>query len=186
MGMALFDEARRLGVRFEIAHVDAVNVINNRVTGVKLGSGEQIGCQIFINAAGPYLNQIGKLLGIDIPVFTELHLKVAFKDHLGVVSRDAPLLIWEDPQSLPWNEDELSSLENDPDTIWLTKPFPAGAHTRPEGSGDSQTILMLWEYKTQLMEPVFPPPIDEMYAEIALRGLSTMLPRLKEYFGRAP
>ena len=45
---------------------------------------------------------------------------------------------------------------------------------------------MLWEYKPQWMEPVFPPPLDEQYPEIALRGLSTMLPRLQEYFGRTP
>ena len=36
------------------------------------------------------------------------------------------------------------------------------------------------------MEPVFPPPLDEQYPEIALRGLSAMLPGLREYFGRAP
>jgi glycine/D-amino acid oxidase-like deaminating enzyme len=45
---------------------------------------------------------------------------------------------------------------------------------------------MVWEYKTRLMEPVFPPPLDDQYSEIALRGLSTMLPGLREYFGRAP
>ena len=36
------------------------------------------------------------------------------------------------------------------------------------------------------MEPVFPIPLDELYPEVTLRGLSTMLPRLMEYFGRAP
>jgi glycine/D-amino acid oxidase-like deaminating enzyme len=75
---------------------------------------------------------------------------------------------------------------DDPDSRWLVESFPAGAHTRPEGSGDSQTILMLWEYKTQIMDPVFPPPLDQDYAELSLRGLSTMLPRLKEYFGHIP
>jgi sarcosine oxidase, subunit beta len=186
MGMVLFESACRLGAQFEIAHVNAVDVSNNHVVGIKLISGEQIGCQIFINAAGPYVKDVGKMMGIDIPVFTELHLKVAFKDIFGVVGRNAPLLIWDDTQSLPWDDKELTLLKNDQDSLWLTKPFPSGAHTRPEGSNDSQTILMLWEYKTQLMEPVFPPPLDEFYSEIALRGLSTMLPRLREYFGRAP
>jgi hypothetical protein len=45
--------------------------------------------------------EVGKMLGVDLPVHTELHLKAAVKDPLGVVGRDAPLLIWTDPQSLP-------------------------------------------------------------------------------------
>lgn len=186
MGMVLLESAIRLGVQFETTHVDAVDCSNGRVRGIKLGTGEYLSASIFVNAAGPYLKQVGKLIGIDLPVFTELHLKIAFKDYLGVVGRNAPLLIWDDPQYLPWDIEERSSLTNDPDLRWLTDIFPAGAHTRPEGMGESQTILMLWEYKVQTMDPVFPPPLDEQYPEVALRGLSTMLPRLTEYFGRAP
>ena len=47
-------------------------------------------------------------------------------------------------------------------------------------------ILILWDYKTQIMDPIFPPPLDEFYPELALRGLSSMLPRLREYFGHIP
>ncbi len=36
------------------------------------------------------------------------------------------------------------------------------------------------------MEPQFPPPLDELYPEIVLRGLSTMLPGLRHYFEHAP
>jgi len=186
LGMYLLESASRLGVKFESAHVDVINCSNNRINGIKLSTGENLNCQIFINAAGPYLKHVGKLLGIDIPVQTELHLIITFKDHLSVVGRDAPLLIWDDPQFLPWDEEERVLLKNDPDSDWLTESFPSGAHTRPEGSGENQTILMVWEYKTRLMEPVFPPPLDDQYSEIALRGLSTMLPGLREYFGRAP
>lgn len=186
LGMHLLETARRLGVRFESGRVEAVDVTKGRVNGVKLGSGERIDCRIFVNAAGPYLKNVGQMLGLDLPVYTELHLKVSFKDHLGAVGRDAPLLIWDDEQFLPWNNAEKDELRGDPESRWLTEMFPVGVHTRPEGTGESQIILMLWEYKTQVMEPTFPPPLDELYPEIALRGLSTMLPRLREYFGRAP
>src|SRR5574341_849167 len=186
LGMYSLESARRLGVRFESARVEVVDTSSGRIQGVKLSSGESIDCPIFVNAAGPYLKSVGKLIGVDLPVYTELHLKVAFKDHLGVVGREAPLLIWDDEQLLPWDTGERADLAGDPETRWLTEPFPAGAHTRPEGAGDSQMILMLWEYKTKVMEPTFPPPLDEHYPEVALRGLSTMLPRLREYFGRAP
>jgi sarcosine oxidase, subunit beta len=99
---------------------------------------------------------------------------------------NAPLLIWTDPQGLLWEQDERQALAEDQETRWLTEPFPAGVHTRPEGSTESQTILMLWEYQTKVMEPVWPPRMDEQYPEVALRGLASMLPRMQEYFGRMP
>jgi FAD dependent oxidoreductase. len=186
LGMHLLETARRRGVRFETGCVTGVDVANGSVKGVELSSGERIDSPIFINAGGPYLKEVGKLLEIDLPIHTELHLKVTTKDPLGVVGRDAPLLIWTDPQSLPWNDEEREALSEDDGTRWLTESFPSGVHTRPEGMGESQTILILWEYQTRVMEPIWPPKMDEQYPEVALRGLSAMLPRLKEYFDRMP
>lgn len=186
LGMYLLETARQRGVRFSSARVTGVDLANGRVNGVRLSSGEQIESHIFINAAGPYLKHVGKMLGVDLPVHTELHLKAAIKDHLGVVRRDAPLLIWTDPQSLPWEEEERQALAEDDETRWLTKSFPSGVHTRPEGGEENQTILMLWEYQTKVMDPLWPPPMDDEYPEVALRGLATMLPHMKEYFERMP
>jgi sarcosine oxidase, subunit beta len=186
LGMYLLETARSRGVRFESAKVIGVDVANGRVRGVKLSTGEDIDSPIFINAAGPLFQEVGKLFGVDLPVHTELHLKAMIKDALGAVGRDAPLLIWDDAQKLEWDADEIDFLQEDPTTRWLTEPFPSGAHTRPEGSGDSQTIIMLWEYQTKVMEPVWPPKLDEQYPEIALRGLAKMLPRMKEYFTKMP
>jgi glycine/D-amino acid oxidase-like deaminating enzyme len=64
--------------------------------------------------------------------------------------------------------------------------MPGGAHTRPEGGADSDIILLLWEYLTREIEPVFPPPLDEMYPEAALRGMSAMLPGFSGYFDKPP
>jgi len=186
LGMYLLETARKRGVQFESARVTGIDVENGSVKGVRLGSGERVNSPIFINAAGPYLKEVSKLLGIELPVQTELHLKAAVKDPLSVVGREAPLLIWTDPQSLPWEDEEREALAEDDETKWLTESFPSGVHTRPEGAGESQTILMLWEYQTKVMEPVWPPKMDEQYPEVALRGLSAMLPRMKEYFGRMP
>jgi glycine/D-amino acid oxidase-like deaminating enzyme len=186
LGMYLLETARRRGVRFKSARVTSVDVENSRIKGVSLSSGERVDSPIFINAAGPYLKEVGKFVGMDLPVHTELHLKASVKDPLGVVGREAPLLIWTDPQSLPWEAKEREALAEDEETRWLTESFPSGVHTRPEGAGESQTILMLWEYQTKVMEPIWPPKMDEHYPEVALRGLSVMLPRMKEYFGRMP
>ncbi|NUQ85572.1 MAG: FAD-binding oxidoreductase [Anaerolineales bacterium] len=184
LGMHLLETARRSGVRFETGKVAGVDVEGGRVRGVRLSSGVHIQSPIFINAAGPFLKEVGKLAGIDLPVHTELHLKAVIKDALGVVGREAPLLIWNDAQTLPWSEEEREALAEDDETRWLTGTFPPGVHTRPEGGGSD--ILMLWEYHTNVMEPVDAPAMDEQYPEIALRGLAAMLPRMREYFGRMP
>jgi glycine/D-amino acid oxidase-like deaminating enzyme len=186
LGMYLLETARQRGARFESARVDQVDLVNGRVSGVRLSSGERIEGPVFINAAGPRLKEVGTMVGVDLPVHTELHLKTTIKDPLGAIGRDAPLLIWTDPQTLPWEEEERQSLAEDDETRWLTQSFPSGVHTRPEGGEESQTILILWEYQTKVIDPVWPPPMDEQYPEVALRGLATMVPRMKEYFARMP
>lgn len=186
LGAHLLELGRHLGIKHLSAHVDRLDISGDRIRGVVLGSGERINCPIFVNAGGPYLKHIGAMLGVELPVQTELHLKISFRDQLGVVDRDAPLLIWDDPQFLPWDVSERAALMEEASTQSLTESFPPGAHVRPEGAGESRTILMLWDYKSRWMEPVFPPPLDDEYPEIALRGLSTMLPGLKQYFGRTP
>lgn len=184
LGMYLLESGRRLGVQFEAGRVEAVETEGGKVRGVRLSSGVRIESPVFVNAAGPFLKEVGKLTGAELPVHTELHLKAVIKDALGVVKREAPLLIWNDAQTLPWEEEERAALSEDEATRWLTEPFPPGVHTRPEGGGSD--ILMLWEYHTLRMEPVASPPLDEQYPEIALRGLAAMLPRMREYFGRMP
>lgn len=186
LGRYLFEKGRDLGIRFEPARVVGVGTENSRVTRVHLASGKNIDTSIFINAAGPYLKEVGGMFGIDIPVVTELHLKAAIRDTLGVVGRDAPLLIWNDLQTLPWADEEREFLVEDSETIWLTETFPPGVHTRPEGTGASQTILILWDYREKATEPIWPPELDEAYPEIALRGLAGMLPRMQGYFDRMP
>lgn len=186
LGMHMLNQAREMGVRFKPGKVTGVEITKNQVHSVVLDSGEKIRTGTFVNAAGPYFGSTGKLCGQDIPVRTELHMKVAFKDSLGAVNRDAPLLIWDDPQLLDWSHEEAEDLKYDPDTRWLTEPFPSGAHTRPEGGAGSDMVLMLWEYQDKEMEPSSNPPLDEYYPEVALRGMTRMIPALKGYYGRTP
>ncbi|MGH2606694.1 MAG: FAD-dependent oxidoreductase, partial [Anaerolineales bacterium] len=100
--------------------------------------------------------------------------------------REAPLLIWSDPQIIPWDEEERAALQDSPETAWMAEGMPAGVHLRPEGSGESSVLLMLWTYDTRVQEPRFPPTFDPHYAEITLRGMSAMIPGLGRYFGRQP
>jgi glycine/D-amino acid oxidase-like deaminating enzyme len=186
LGAYLLEGARWHGVRLVQDRVSGVNIAENRVRSVSLESGETIRTPAFVNAAGPFLPHVGRLLGVDLPVYNELHLKVALHDALGAVPRHAPLLIDTDPQSLPWSAEERLALDESDETRWMLEVMPGGAHTRPEGGADSDIILLLWEYRTRQVEPTFPPPLDPAYPEIALRGLSAMLPRMQAYFQRLP
>ena len=60
--------------------------------------------------------------------------------------------------------------------------FPAGVHGRPDGA--SATIV-LFNHHGEPVAPEFPlPDPPPHYAEIALRGMSTMVPALRAYEGK--
>jgi glycine/D-amino acid oxidase-like deaminating enzyme len=186
LGMHLLEKAKEHGVTFVSARVTGIDVVHGRVRAVRLHSGDVIATDRFVNAAGPFLKDVGRMLDVDLPVFSELHAKVIFRDELRVVPRDAPLLIWIDPQLLPWSEEERVLLAQDDVTKRFLQVLPSGVHARPEGGPESNVLLMLWAYHTPPMEPVWPPRFDPHYFEIVLRGLTRMLPGLQAYLARAP
>jgi len=186
LGSLLLAQAKTHGVQLLEGRVNGIDIEHGRVAAVHLEGGERIPTHHFVNAAGPFLSQVSETFDIQLPVYCELHLKVSTTDHLKIIPREAPLLIWNDAQKLPWSKEEGAFLAEDQDTRWLLEEFPRGVHTRPEGLKDSPIILMLWEYHTIEVDPVWPPPLDSDYPEIALRGLATMIPELKRYFDNPP
>lgn len=152
---------------------------------VGLSDGTRISAPIVVIAAGPMSRGVAALAGVDLPLFSELHLKVAFKDHMGVIPRRAPMTIWSDPQKIDWSEDErreLSSLGRQD----LLGEMPIHCHFRPEGGVESPYVLGLWEYHGGAMEPTWPLPDDPLYPEVLMRGLTTMVPGLEAYRDRLP
>lgn len=186
LGAYLLERARQNGVRLIEARITGFDIQRGTVHGVQLEDGRTISTHCFVNAAGPYLKPVAAMLGVELPVFSELHLKVAMRDPLGAVPRHAPLLIWNDAQYLPWSEEEVELLGEDHATRWLLEEMPPGVHTRPEGGADSDMILLLWEYHVQEVDLVFPPPLDDRYPDVALRGMAAMLPGFRRYFYNAP
>ncbi len=186
LGAYLLAESRLHGLATRQGRVAAVETANGKVQAVRFQDGSRLPCRGFINAGGPLIQQVGDMLGVELPVYSELHQKASIKDHLGLIPREAPLLIWTDAQKLPWSEAEAAFLQEDPESSWLLEEFPPGVHTRPEGGAGSPIVLMLWEYRTRVLAPVFPIPLDPNYPDIVLRGLATMLPRLRAYFDNPP
>jgi glycine/D-amino acid oxidase-like deaminating enzyme len=188
-GMYMLEQARAHGATLLQAKVEGVEVAGGRVKAVRLSGldgASVVSTAAFVNAAGPYIKQVGRMLGVELPVFWELHSKVVFNDHLEVLPRDAPLIIWTDAQYLPWSEEEKAMLAGSPEAAWLLDEFPAGVHGRPEGGQDSTMVMLVWTYDTALVEPVFPPRFDRRHPEIVLRGMSTMIPGFTAYFDRIP
>ena len=192
LGMVLLEAAKAHGVTLINGRLESVAVVKNRVNAVKIaaadGSNLRVETRAFVNAAGPFARQVGQLLGLDLPIFSELHLKTAFEDRLGVIGRNAGLTILDDPITLDWAADEAEELAENPETRWLTEPFPAGIHFRPEGYHEAQTALMLWDYHSshRYEAPLLPLPADELYSEVVMRGMTHLLPGLKAYLQRLP
>ncbi len=189
LGMYLLDRARERGARLMAGRVIGVGTAGGRVRHVRVindGYPTTIATHTFVNAAGPFAPHVARLMEIELPIYSELHLKVAFNDHLGIVPRDAPMIIAADPTPLVWSDEERELLAESDESRWLLDPLPPGAHTRPEGGADSPIALMLWPYAPHIMEPRVPPPLDPAYPEIVLRGLATILPGLRRYFERTP
>jgi glycine/D-amino acid oxidase-like deaminating enzyme len=189
LGMYLLEQARASGVRLLRGEVAGVEIVGGRVRGVRVATaaGEvALATPRFVNAAGPLLPAAGRMLGVELPVFSERHVKIAFNDHLQVVPREAPMLIWADDVRLPWSDEEREEFDADAESRWLLGSLPAGVHCRPEGHGASSSLLLLWNYHLDPVEPVFPIEVEEHYPELALRGMAVMLPGLARYFDRAP
>lgn len=183
LGSYLLEEARRYGARLVPAEVTGVDVREGRVNGVRVG-GETIATEAFVVAAGPLAAEVGAMMGVELPLHNELHGKISFADYLGIVPRDAPLMIWSDPVSLVWSDEERAALAADAETAWLAETFPAGVHFRPEGGAGSDILLGLWTYDVAVVPPAWPPRFPEFYAEIVLRGLARMAPGLAAYVAR--
>jgi glycine/D-amino acid oxidase-like deaminating enzyme len=184
LGMTMLEAARERGVtlvRGTVVGVDA----GTRVRAVHVehaGERRTIETSHLMLAAGPMQKAMAQLIGIDLPLYAERHHKVSFADTLSAVPRSAPMMIWLDEQRLPWSKEERAALEQDEDARWLLAPFPAGVHGRPDGA---HATLVLFNHHGEPVAPEFPlPEPPPHYAEIALRGMSTMVPALQAYAGK--
>ncbi|HEX9899543.1 MAG TPA: FAD-dependent oxidoreductase, partial [Candidatus Methylomirabilis sp.] len=84
-GMYMLEQARSRGATLLEARVEGVELAGGRVQTVRMsqnGRPVSISTPTFVNAAGPYLKPVGQMVGVDLPVFSELHGKIAFNDHL--------------------------------------------------------------------------------------------------------
>lgn len=165
LGRYLIERACADGVELLCDEVTGLVVDHRRLAAVRLSSGEEIATRVFVLAAGPLLVHWKDRLELDVPIVNERHGKISFEDHDGVIPRDVPLMIWNDPIDL-----------GDRGT------FPPAVHFRPRGA---RSILGIWTYDARVEPVSFPPTFPSDYADIVLRGLAVMVPALSAHIDRA-
>lgn len=180
LGQWMLERARERG-----ASLLTASVVGIEGDTLMLSDGSTISAHTIVIAAGPFSAEVAAMAGIELPLFSELHLKVAFKDHLGVIPRDAPMTIWSDAQTIDWTDEERAALEA-MGREELLGEMPIYCHFRPEGGPESPYFVALWEYHDRVLKPSWPLPDDPLYPEVVMRGLITMVPELEKYRDRLP
>jgi sarcosine oxidase, subunit beta len=165
LGSWLLSRAEAAGARFVRERVTGVDTTGGRVREVRLASGDSIATERLVVAAGPGLPAFVHMLGVDLPVFSELHAKTTVRDPRRAVKRDAPFLIWADPVHLDGEAEER----------------PAGVHIRPIDLAHGDELYLIWTFETEPREFEWPPSFDSSYADVVLRGAARMVPGLAPY-----
>ena len=149
-----------------------------------------ITAELVVNAAGPFVDRIARMLGVELPVKNIYQQKIAFEDHLNAIPRDMPFSIDLDTKYLGWSKEERSMLVEEPELEWLAGELPPGSHCRPDGGMHGKWVKLGWAYNKQLSEPqedmANEKAIDQSFPEIVIRGAAAFLPALQPYIETPP
>lgn len=187
LGAWMLEVARNHGAQIIVDEVVGIKVVGDCVTGVLLESGRVISTPVVVNAAGPMSQQLAQLVGVKLPLRASVHHKVSFKDHLGAFPRDAPMILWTDPVTIDWSDEEQTALAAQ-GFEQLLGEIATPVFGRPEGGADSPFFEALWNYRPDVRDqPTWPvPEPDSMFPEAVMRGLASMLPSLTRYRDHLP
>jgi sarcosine oxidase subunit beta len=186
LGAWMIEQTIETGVTYVRGTVTNVGTDEVGVRSVTIDDLTTVVCKNFVNAGGPLARDVGTLLGTAVPVTSEIHQKVSFKDHKGAFPRHAPMVIWNDPQRLDWEADTRAFLSEE-GRAEVMDELPAFVHGRPEGGLNSEWALGLWEWNTKsTTSPTWPLDDDPLYPELVVRGLSAMLPGMASYQDALP
>lgn len=139
-----------------------------------------------VNAAGPFINDVARMLGTRLPVKNVLQQKIAFEDKAAVIPRNMPFSIDLDGQLIDWDEEDRALLARDPDFAWATREMPGAIHCRPDGGDRGTWVKLGWAFNDLAVKPTMTPKLSDTFPEIVLRGAARLNPSLKIYYGKLP
>jgi len=191
MGQFMLEQIKPLGCDRLRGRVTSIQHGNDYTLEVQTQEGTvKVNAAKVVNAAGPYVAEIAKMLSIELPVENIFHQKLAFEDINSAVPRNQPFSIDIDETSLDWSDEERAALAKDDNLKWLTQPITGGIHCRPEGKG--KWIKLGWAYNRQVSQPDPRKVLTEdamfnpSYPEIVLRGASKLNSKLGQYIESLP
>ena len=187
LGAWMLEVARSHGAEVIVDEVVDIKIVRGSVSSALLRSGGRISTPVVVNAAGPMSQQLAHLVGVELPLQASVHHKVSFRDHLGAFPRDAPMLLWTDPLSIDWSDEERSALVAEGFDELLGE-IATPVFGRPEGDSDSPFFEALWNYRPDVRDqPTWPAPApDFMFPEAVMRGMAAMVPSLARYRDHLP
>ena len=150
------------------------------------GGGSVLGTDRAVIAAGPFLRRAGRLLGVEVPIFCELHAKIAWNDALRAMPRDPPLTIWADPMTIPWSPEERAEAAASGAHDLLLGSCPRARMAGPRARAPRHRPPGYLDLRHEPAEPTFPLAFDPAYPEVVLRGMARMIPALTPYLERLP
>jgi 4-methylaminobutanoate oxidase (formaldehyde-forming) len=181
---ALAKGARTNGVRiFEKTRVTAIDTADGangrRVTGVQTTEGA-IKAEVVVNCAGQWARQVGRMVGVTVPLFSCEHMYIVTEKMEGV-SRDLPVM--RDPDGYVYFKEEVGGL--------LMGGFEPEAKPWKDIIPDDFEFGMLpddWDQFQILMDNALirVPQLEKVGIKTFLNGPECFTPDLNYILGEAP
>lgn len=187
LGQYMLEQIRAAGGRVLRASVEGISGRTPFELALSSAAGAlTLTADCIVNAAGPFLRDIGAMLGEDLPVRCVFQQKIAFEDRDAAIPRSMPFSIDLDGQTLAWTEEDRALLAEDPATRRLVEPMRGSIHCRPDGPVDGRWVKLGWAYNDTPSDPHAEDPIDPQFPDTVIRGASRLNPALAAYIGRLP
>ena len=186
LGSLLLSCAKKAGVEIRFGEIEDIAYQSDDGFELSLTSArevDRIKAQQLVLAAGPFVNKLAALLGLELPVKSYLQRKFVIPDPREIIPRDMPFTIFADSQRLNWTDEEQQLFAEDPEYHWLLDEFPPGLHIKPESGSQ---IKLGWAYNRQSEQPVWTPNTDIEFPSIVMRGASHFIPALEHYVEQLP
>ena len=181
LGNLMLREAKKLGLAQLQGEILGIDKKGSGFT-ISLDDERSIDTEKIVIAAGPFINEIAKMVGIVFPVSNTIQSKFIIPDPENIIPKNMPFTIYADAQYLDWSKEEAEFFSSDKQYQWLLEKFPGGLHIKPESTG----IKLGWAFQTQQVDPTWEIPSSDFFPQVVLKGASRFIPALAKYESNIP